>query len=66
MIGTFLAIFVPGCAACGIGLVSLLGLGGGLINFLPWNGIEISIISIIILLIAIYQITKNMYVCKIK
>jgi hypothetical protein len=65
IIGTFLAVFVPGCAACGVGLISLLGLGAGLVNFLPLKGIEISLVSIIILLIAIYQVTKNMYVCKI-
>ncbi len=62
--GVFLAIFVPGCAACGVGLVSILGLGVGLINFLPFNGLELSIVSIVILGFATFKTTKEMYICQ--
>ncbi len=64
-LGIFLAVFVPGCAVCGIGLVSVLGLGAGVLYALPFKGLEISILSILILTFAIFKITKNFYSCKI-
>lgn len=64
-IGLFLAIFAPGCASCGIGLVSVLGIGAGALSFLPYDGLELSIISIGVLGFSILNITKNMYVCKV-
>lgn len=65
-LGLFLAAFAPGCAACGVGLVSIFGLGAGALSFLPYDGLELSIGSIGILGFTIINITKNMYVCKIK
>ena len=64
-IGIFLAAFVPGCAACGIGLASALGLGAGILTFLPYKGIELSIIATFIIGITIFKISKEMYICKI-
>ena len=64
-IGVFLAAFVPGCAACGVGLASLLGISAGALSFLPYKGIELSIIAIIILGITIFKISKNIYICKL-
>ena len=63
-IGLFLAAFAPGCAACGVGLASALGIGAGALSFLPYGGFELSIASIGILGFTIVTITKNMYVCK--
>ncbi len=65
-IGLFLAAFAPGCAACGVGLASVFGIGAGALSFLPYGGFELSIASIGILGFTIVNITKNMYVCKIK
>lgn len=65
-IGLFLAAFAPGCAACGVGLASVFGIGAGALSFLPYDGFELSIASIGILGFTIVNITKNMYVCKIK
>lgn len=59
-VGTFVAAFAPGCAACGIGLVAVLGLSGAAINFLPLKGFEISLISLLILSIAIFKISGNL------
>ena len=63
-VGIFLAAFAPGCAACGIGLASVLGIGAGFLAFLPYDGLELSIASIGILSFTMVSITKNMYVCK--
>lgn len=65
-IGLFLAALAPGCTACGIGLVSVLGISVGSLSFLQYGGIELSIASIGILSFTIVSITKNMYVCKLK
>ncbi|KKR15045.1 hypothetical protein J4233_02880 [Candidatus Pacearchaeota archaeon] len=65
-IGLFLAAFAPGCAACGVGLASVFGIGAGALFFLPYDGFELSIASIGILSFTIVTVTKNMYVCKLK
>ena len=64
--GLFLAAFAPGCAACGVGLASVLGISAGALSFLPYDGFELSIASIGILGFTIITVTKNMYVCKLK
>ncbi|NCN51381.1 hypothetical protein GW931_00005 [archaeon] len=63
--GVFLAAFVPGCAACGVGLISVLGLSAGILSIFPFGGFELSLLSILILIFAIFKITKNMYICKV-
>ena len=65
-IGLFLAAFAPGCAACGVGLTSVFGIGAGVLSFLPYNGFELSLASIGILVFTILNITENMYACKLK
>ena len=47
-----------GCAACGIGLASLLGLGGAFIT-LPFRGTEILVISLALLLYANWSVSKK-------
>ncbi|MFB6226646.1 MAG: hypothetical protein ABEJ02_04810 [Candidatus Paceibacteria bacterium] len=59
-IGTFVAAFAPGCAACGVGLVAILGFSGAAINFLPLNGLEFSLVSILILGTAIFKISYDL------
>ncbi len=63
-LGLFLAAFAPGCAACGVGLVSLFGLGAGALSFLPYDGLELSVASIGILGFTIIKITNEMHICK--
>ena len=62
--GLFLAAFAPGCVACGVGLASALGIGAGFLSFFPYDGLELSIASITILVFAVVRVTKNMYICK--
>ncbi len=62
-LGILLGSFAPGCAACGIGLASVLGLSGAFLVFLPLKGLELSLLAIIILAIAIFKTSKDS--CKI-
>ncbi|MEK6843867.1 MAG: hypothetical protein AABX83_00415 [Nanoarchaeota archaeon] len=62
-LGTFLGIFAPGCAACGLGLASTLGLSAVFLAFLPLKGLELSFLAIIILTIAIFKTSNDS--CKI-
>ena len=62
-IGIILGAFAPGCAACGIGLASVLGLGGAFLAAFPLEGLEFSIIAIIMLSIAIFKTSNSS--CKI-
>lgn len=66
--GVFLGVLAPGCAACGVGIASILGLGAFL-SFLPYEGLELSVLSIALLLIANYKLSKallNANSCQIK
>jgi len=63
--GIFFGVLAPGCVACGVGLASLLGIGAGFLVFLPFEGLELSILSIIMLSFAILKISNNMYQCNI-
>jgi hypothetical protein len=63
-IGIFLATIAPGCAVCGVGLLSILGIGSGFLLFLPFEGLELSILSILILIYATKKVTTEMYMCK--
>jgi len=47
-------------------LASIFGIGAGVLSFLPYGGFELSIVSIVILFFTIINVTKNMYVCKVK
>jgi hypothetical protein len=64
-LGIFLGALVPGCVACGVGLLSLLGLSAAFLTFLPLQGLELSILSIFILSFAILKTSDDMYKCNI-
>lgn len=66
--GIFLGILAPGCAACGIGLLSLFGVSAAFLAFLPFGGLELSILAIGILGFSVFKISKDIkkgIVCKI-
>lgn len=58
-IGVLLGAFAPGCAACGIGLASVLGFGGAFLAAFPLGGLEFSLIAIIMLSIAIFKTSNS-------
>lgn len=62
---SFFGIIITGCPSCSITLASYLGLASFL-SFFPWGGLELKIVSVIILFIVNYSLYKNLFVCKIK
>jgi len=58
-IGIFLGVIGPGCAACGLGLLPVLGISSAFLIALPLHGLEISILSVGILAIVTFKITKD-------
>ena len=64
LIGIIIGAVAPGCAACGIGLASSLGLSVVFLNLLPLKGFEFSILSILILAFALYKVSNES--CKIE
>jgi hypothetical protein len=62
---TLLGIVGSGCAACGLPILSLLGLSGS-VMYLPFRGQELSYISLILLMISFHLLIKNNnQTCKI-
>ncbi len=62
--GILLGTLVPGCFACGIGLAAALGFSGALVNFFPYKGLEIAVISIVLLGVAVIKISGDLVNCK--
>lgn len=59
-VGIIIGALAPGCAACGVGVISLFGLGGIIIGFLPLKGLEISFLAIALLIIGISRAMKDL------
>lgn len=67
-IGIFLGVAAPGCAACGVGLLALFGIGAATLYSLPLKGLEISILAIVILVFSVYKISGDLHkgnVCEV-
>lgn len=47
-----------GCAACGLPILALLGLGGS-VAYLPLKGLELSYLSTLLLLVSFYILTRT-------
>lgn len=64
---SLLGIVGSGCASCGLPVLSLLGITGSL-TFLPFNGDEISLISVLLLGVSLYFLlkSKNKDSCELK
>ncbi|MFT4244008.1 MAG: hypothetical protein ACMXYB_00955 [Candidatus Woesearchaeota archaeon] len=60
-----LGILVAGCPACSITIASYLGLAS-FISFLPYDGLELKLLSFILLLIVNFYLLKDLQVCKFK
>lgn len=55
---SLLGFIGSGCAACGLPIISLLGLTGSLV-YLPFRGVELSYIAIGLLMISIYFVVRS-------
>lgn len=66
-IGTgLITIAATGCASCGLSIASLVGLGG-VLALLPFHGLELYVVSIIILTVSLlYNIRTLVKVCNIR
>ena len=62
-IGMIIGAFAAGCPTCGAFLFSLIGMPLALI-YLPFRGLELKILSMMVLLISIYFISKSMIKCE--
>ncbi len=58
-------ILVTGCPACSITFASYFGLAG-IISIFPFWGLELKIISVIMLLYVDYVTIRDLEICKIK
>jgi len=66
--GIFLGFAAPGCAACGVGLLTVFGVGASTLYLLPLKGLEISLLAIAILSFATWKASKDILegdFCKI-
>lgn len=57
---TLLGVTAAGCTACGLPLLSILGLSGSIIN-LPFHGQELSYLAVILLSISFYLLLKSVF-----
>lgn len=67
-LGIFLGILAPGCPACSIGILSVLGLSSAVINFLPFNGFGLVLLSGIVMVFSVYKISGDInkgIVCEV-
>lgn len=55
---SLLGIVGSGCVACGLPILSFLGLGGSLV-YLPYRGVELSSLSLVLLSISLYVLIKG-------
>ncbi len=67
MFGTgIISVFAAGCASCGLSFASLIGILA-VLTILPFGGIELYFVAILVLLASIYYNLKQIIkVCKIK
>ena len=64
-IASFFGILVAGCPACSLTVASYVGLAG-FISFLPYDGLELKIFSILLLFVISVSILNTLHTCKIK
>ncbi len=62
-VGAFLGVATPVCAPCGIGLLSLVGLGS-VLAFLPYKGTELGVLSIGLLYYSLVSVGNDIDDCK--
>jgi len=61
-----LSLVAAGCASCGLSFASVLGIAA-LVSLLPFRGLELYIVSIVILLISLFLNLQTLVrVCKLK
>ncbi len=64
-IGAFFGIIAAGCPACSITLASYIGLAS-LLTLFPYDGLELKVISVPLLIYANYSLLSTLHECKLK
>ncbi|EKD65347.1 MAG: hypothetical protein ACD_50C00115G0005 [uncultured bacterium] len=57
---TLLGIAGSGCAACGLPVFSILGLSGSILA-LPFHGLELSYLAVVLLSISFYLLLRSVF-----
>lgn len=55
---SLLGIVGSGCASCGLPILAFLGISGA-IFYLPFQGLELSVLATMLLLVSLYTLTKQ-------
>jgi hypothetical protein len=55
---SLLGVFASGCAACGLPILSLLGISGSIL-YLPLHGVELSYLAVILLSISFFLLIRS-------
>lgn len=63
--GFIVGLFGAGCPMCGSVIFALFGAPLALF-FMPFKGLELRVLSIMILSLSVYLVSKNIYCCKTK
>tara|TARA_Y100000310_G_C20653794_1_gene800897 strand:+ start:910 stop:1410 length:501 start_codon:yes stop_codon:yes gene_type:complete len=65
--GIVVSLIAPACPSCAIGLLSVLGVGG-FVSVLPFKGLELGVLGVIILGVSLVYLSKkvNVKVCAIE
>ncbi len=63
--GFIVGLFGAGCPMCGSVIFALFGAPLALF-FMPFKGLELRVLSIIILSLSVYLVSRNLYCCEIK
>ena len=63
-LGLIAGVFGAGCPTCGSVVFALVGAPLALM-YLPFRGLELRVLSILILLVSIYFLTRSLYKCDI-
>lgn len=62
ILGVFVGALGASCPACSVALISLLGVSSA--AFLPFRGLELSVLAITLLFFSLYMISKSLVDCK--
>ena len=65
--GVLFSLLTPTCPSCAIGLLSALGFGG-FIAVLPFKGLELGVLGLIILIVSIIYLSNKIVsnVCEVR
>lgn len=64
-LGWFFWVLVTGCPACSITIASYIWLAS-IISVFPYHGLELKVLSFVLLLYVVYDTLYNLEICKVK